>query len=1125
MLILALSALTPTSATSAPPPNGGGGLARPPGDNLGVSSLALLDTFRRVVETENACALPGVSLKYGTFLPVMWGAVRAGWVAQRHAEFVSNGLRHGFDLGVDTRKLQGHRWFRNYGTAMQARDMVTAAVMSRVECGKTLLVGRWDKGLAAAWEAMFESSCIFPMGGTPKPLEPTKIRPTDDHTRTGVNAATDMAELRHTLNAYQEVAEFLRPGYFMRVSDVEAAFPLLPLSPYLWPFFAFRFFAQPTDPFQSLFVHLCADFGAAGTPGTFKIFFVEVVVNMARALKVLTLNMPVYVDDLALIGRYQAQVDREMLAFHAWAWDICGIVFKAIKDKPASQRQLMLGLWWDSRVFTRTLDERKLVSYVDMLAGLACATTLTLKELQVAGGRLQRAVLTLPPGASCLLVGLFTLMAGLTLPWHRRRVNKGFKEDMRWLHRLLSLNLGRGFYTYEHFPRAPEARSDASKSTAFSGGGWATRDGYYSFFKYGTRASRQPIDFLEGDTVVDMLQSNGERWRRHVVPAGIDNTAFQQSVAKGRSSAERLNVLVKEVFVEQVKHECILDTFWLSSEDNVVADHLSRDREALGLESAFTSGFWTPGVQPIKHARAGLVRVLPESRGGLHGLKDLRGMAQPSGSAPRPAASAPRRRTPGLKGHLKLIVLLGCVCPSACVGAGSSLSSSVPYSRASLFEGLPLQLEPRLETVLAHRLAPSSWRSVQAGLRLWRLTASRFDWPVVIPSDDPTRGGKLVAFVLGLVDDTSLVFKSIENYVWGLRTWQKLQRQADPVLGVMGWSDFMDSVKVLTWVPAEPRKAIPVAVVEAILDAADDSFKSVQLVFLILLLAYTFSRTECPLPKSHKGDEAFDPDAHWRVEDIELVWQLGKRCLRVRFRRIKQDRRVERPDAQGDGDWSYIGEIPASKWCPVEWYLKLVRLHGPRPLDGPFFVSPHNPAQAYLYGTAANHFKEAQVGVGVSKDETTGYHGLRVFGWNRTKEGLGSELAQAHGLWRSKAGCARYDRFKMSDVLTIPRVVALGRDADEVEPDDGLVERPVARGTRPARGAGSPLRADGTALVVAGDVDSTSPMLLPEGWDAVPGERHGRLAVAYRGPHGEVVATRVDAWIAQDATDREVGGN
>ena len=57
----------------------------------------------------------------------------------------------------------------------------------------------------------------------------------------------------------------------------------------------------------------------------------------------------------------------------------------------------------------------------------------------------------------------------------------------------------------------------------------------------------------------------------------------------------------------------------------------------------------------------------------------------------------------------------------------------------------------------------------------------------------------------------------------------------------------MQAIKVLTWVPGEPRRAVPHAVVEAIIDMVEarylHDFFAVQMVFLILVLYYSFSRT------------------------------------------------------------------------------------------------------------------------------------------------------------------------------------------------------------------------------------------------------------------------------------------
>ena len=81
------------------------------------------------VKTDGACTLPGVSIAYELFMPIMMRAVARGYVRQEHADFVANGLRFGFDLGVDVSKLRGRRLFRNYPTALEAR----AAVIDSLE--------------------------------------------------------------------------------------------------------------------------------------------------------------------------------------------------------------------------------------------------------------------------------------------------------------------------------------------------------------------------------------------------------------------------------------------------------------------------------------------------------------------------------------------------------------------------------------------------------------------------------------------------------------------------------------------------------------------------------------------------------------------------------------------------------------------------------------------------------------------------------------------------------------------------------------------------------------------------------------------------------------------------------
>ena len=99
-----------------------------------------------------------------------------------------------------------------------------------------------NDSLRSALGSVFGDAFSFPLGAVLKVLEKDKAQPTDDHTRTGLNAATWMGILAHKVTSYEDVAAFLKTGYVMHVSDVDAAFPQLPLSPWLWPFFFHRFY-------------------------------------------------------------------------------------------------------------------------------------------------------------------------------------------------------------------------------------------------------------------------------------------------------------------------------------------------------------------------------------------------------------------------------------------------------------------------------------------------------------------------------------------------------------------------------------------------------------------------------------------------------------------------------------------------------------------------------------------------------------------------------------------------------------------------------------------------------------------------------------------------------------------
>ena len=1091
------------------------------------SGLGLLASMRTLVEETNACAIPGCSIKIDSFLPCMWTAVSRGYVEPECAHFVQDGLLHGFKVGADLAQLAtaGHRWFTNYDSATTlGRAGVAKALGKRVLAGKTLDLGPFTDAMADELRATFPSSFIHPMGAVAKPLQPGQTvadwRPTSDHTRTGFNAATNMDFLRHALTAYDDIAWFLQLGHFMRVSDVEDAFPNLPLHPDVWPFFLCRFFelggsscgpvprasvpgltpgssavpglapgahsATGLTPVLHLFAHLCGDFGAAGMPGTFKIFYADVVVGMARAMHVLTLPMPVYVDDNCLIGPCREEVDSEMVGFQQWAGDTCGLKFKESKDRVAATSQLALGFVWDSTTLTRTLEEGKLQSYLALLLEYGEASVLTLLQMQQMGGKLQRIIMTLPPGAACLATSLYELTAGLKLPWQRRRTTRRARRDFKLVHMLLSMNLGRGFYSYANFKYAPPVYTDASKQARYSGGGWVSACGAYDYFKYGSRAARQCIDFLEGDTVVVAVQRLAHKWRGCVVEFFIDNQSFQKSGAKGRSRAHRLNDLLRELFALMLQFGFVITWTWIATDDNVNADHLSRGRLDDFFRTVYESGLWSDETVPNPEPDAGRVRTLPESRGDIS--RELATTAEPD-PPPAPAldpsapAFVPTRQAPvaddgaatyferamALMGEavppargggvrvrrggslLLVLALFGCFCVQG--GTSSPVSAqqaSVPYVRASIYAGLTSTMRATIDDIMDNRLSSSSWRTVRSGVKIWFEVCGIYGFDRIIEDDDPERGAMLATFVVHMLQKTELVYSTISQYVWGVRTWQQSQGRIDPLMGVVAWSTFMSAIKVLTWVPGEPRRATPHSVIEAILDVVRlDDFFEVQFAFFMLVLYFSFSRTECPCPKTYKGRECYNADEHFNVQDFDIseTHPGGPMAMWVRFRKIKQDPRVERPEARGGGDWACLGNVPNSKWSIVLWYTRLMAFHGGRrDPKAPMFLAADR-RRPLIYQRALEFFYAMQTCVGVVPGERSGLHGLRVEGYNRTKRGLGVDVAQAHGLWKSDAH-KRYERFCMLLISRIPAVI--------VGVDPGIVALPAPPNEAEERASGPP---------------------------------------------------------------------
>ena len=1036
-------------------------------------AFARLRALRKLVESAGACSLPGCSFDFNVFVPIMQRAVIRGYVTLSAARFVADGLRNGFRCGVDVSRMRGRRVFRNYPSAFEAADKVSEAVGKRVAAAKTLCMGSFD--VSRKHQIEFDVYAVFPMGAVRKKLEDA-MRPVDDHTRTLLNACTCMDGLRFSLRTHEEVSALFFRFFSMSVKDVSDAFPLVPLHPSLWPFMLFQWWGVGDTPPDEwcLYVHLFAGFGMAGLPGVWKILFQDVLIGMARSEQHLSLPTTIFVDDLSIMGRDPVRVDREAASLAAFLLFL-GVVMKEIKTRYASTLQLYIGLWWNSVTRTLELEESKREAYLAHFDSAADARVLSLRDVQSLAGRFQRASLTFPPGAACVFSSLYRFMRGLKLPWQKRRVPRSLADDMRWGAAMLRANLGRGWFSYDQFSFSPEVYTDASKSSSYTGGGYVEVTGQYSYFRYGSSAKRRPIDELEGDVVrLAAEHLGGPRWSGTIVKFHIDNQAFQRSGVKGWSAVDRLNNILKDVFRIAVYFRCIFLFQWIATADNFLADALSRaDAPASFLYHPRLWATLRADARLTPHASAGSVRLWGK---GFSSSTD--------GDGPR--------RVP-LRHEL-----------------------TVSYSRASIYAGLPdAASAARVDTLMDNRLSASSLRSVNAALGHWDAARAPHGWPRIIPSDDLLRGGKLAAFALYLVDQTLLGFASISNYLWALRSWMKFQRQIDPAYGIVEWSDFMDALEVATFVAAEPRLEVPGEWIDQSCRLADTaSFEQVQAVLLQLFLLYTFSRSESPLPSSHSGAGAFDPLKNLQVQDVRVTMVGDVRCVEVRLKAIKQDPRMERPAARGDGDWVLMGSSDVEHLDVVRWLQRYFSFFpGRRDSTAPFFVEAPTSVRALLYKRGMDNVRRLWAlvpGVGRDLARTRGLHGLRVAGHNGTSRELGKDVARAQGGWASAESQGRYDRFDLAEVARIPGAIARSWS------DRGLSQPPadvVVRAAAAPRAAEQPSAAVAPQAAVPPAVVPVRPGPPVERSPARLGARNVRVQQPYAGgaPSGSAGPSVVEA--------------
>jgi len=402
---------------------------------------------------------------------------------------------------------------------------------------------------------------------------------------------------------------------------------------------------------------------------------------------------------------------------------------------------------------------------------------------------------------------------------------------------------------------------------------------------------------------------------------------------------------------------------------------------------------------------------------------------------------------------------------------------------ASVYVGaVTPEYEAAILQCTANRFSVSSESTIKTAVSHWEPFAVERGIPTFIPNGDPNRGGIAASFAIFLAKK-KLAYGTIQGYIWGWEQHHMNRGHHSPLDNVQDWARWMRALEVQIYTPSEPTEMVPFQLlVRSLLCVYRAIFWMVRTACAMLMLFYTMSRSEYPVPKTHDGQNNFDPEQHCRQCDLRacngyIEWAFGK---------IKQDRLGKRLKG-GKREWKPVGNATGvmSMVFWVDLYLQM------RPknddMESAFFV--REDGTPLLYHDLLEDMRKLFLlvdGVTEQNVKRLGLHGLRVLGYNAGKAAMGEEVAALQGGWFSDCHTT-YSRETLNSILAMAQQMATKAATAGVpkQPMDG--DEPIL----------PDLFSDTTQIITPPAVQQTQPPARPT-LPEITSERRGTESKRYR---------------------------
>lgn len=453
-------------------------------------------------------------------------------------------IRHGYSLRGNAANLRP-AWQRNYSSVRDNPQEALRIIQREVKAGRIQVAPRATRTVALG---------LVPKSGA------DRFRMIYDFSRPLGNALNEtLPDMPFHFATLDQAFQLMTPGGYMALVDIRHAYRHIPIAKEDWTL-------QGLHLQGVTYLDHFLTFGMKTSPAIFSRFTRAVARHLRRA----GITVVVYLDEILILEPTCARCTQSLRTTIV-CLRCLGFYITWPKLRQPSQLCEFLGILLDSKLMEARLSPERLQILLTLLLSIRARRRITIKELATINGKLAWAAKVVFAGRTFhrRLINAHTRAKAAHRYWIN--VRGPIRRDLQWWIAFLPLWNGKALLHHQLPVTALEVQTNASGLAA--GARWGNQGIAYIF---PPSQSSWHINVKETFAVLLLLLHWRPLIRNRTIQVGVDSTVAMAWVNTGTARAAEAMPILREIYWILAVENARLRAQWLPSDQNVVADALSR---------------------------------------------------------------------------------------------------------------------------------------------------------------------------------------------------------------------------------------------------------------------------------------------------------------------------------------------------------------------------------------------------------------------------------------------------------------------------------------------------------------------------------------------------------------------